>query len=107
PAFYNATKMLFEALRRAGTTDVEKVRDQVEKLEGYDAGVYGPLKWTGLENYGVNHQINLPFFIVEVKNGKRVLKTTIEPEPTARRVPSSIALPSPSPAGGARQEGGS
>ena len=79
PAFYNATKILFEALKRAGTTDVDKVRDAVEKLEGYDTGVYGPLKWTGMENYGVNHQINLPFFIVEVKGGKPVTKATIEP----------------------------
>jgi branched-chain amino acid transport system substrate-binding protein len=79
PAFYNATKILFEALGRAGTLDTEKVRDAVEKLEGYDSGVYGPLKWTGMEQYGVNHQINLPFFIVEVKGGKPVTKATIEP----------------------------
>ncbi len=73
PAFYNATKILFEALRRAGTVDdTTKVRDQVEGLTGYDAGVYGPLRWTGMANYGVNHQLALPFYVVEVKNGKPV-----------------------------------
>ena len=79
PAFYNATKILFEALHRAGTLDTDKVRDAIEKMEGYDAGVFGPVKWTGMKDYGVNHQIDLPFFIVEVKGGKEVTRATIEP----------------------------
>ena len=79
PAFYNATKILFEAIRRAGTIeDTTKVRDEVEKMQGYDAGVYGPLKWTGMETYGVNHQIALPFFIVEVKGGKIAPRAKIQ-----------------------------
>ncbi|MFI5023153.1 MAG: ABC transporter substrate-binding protein [Alphaproteobacteria bacterium] len=80
PAFYNATKILFEALRRAGTvTDTTKVRDTIEHMDGYDAGVYGPLKWTGMETYGVNHQIDLPFFIVKVQDGKTVPLAEIKP----------------------------
>jgi branched-chain amino acid transport system substrate-binding protein len=79
PAFYNATLMMIEAIRRAGTTtDVDKVRDTLERMDGYDAGVYGPLKWSGLEAYGVRHQIALPFFLVEVKGGKVVPKATID-----------------------------
>jgi branched-chain amino acid transport system substrate-binding protein len=78
PAFYNATKVLLEAMRRAGTIDdTTKLRDAIEKIEGYDAGVYGPLKWTGKSIYGVDHQIKLPFFIVEVKDGKAVSRATL------------------------------
>jgi branched-chain amino acid transport system substrate-binding protein len=78
PAFYNATKVLIEAMRRAGTIDdTTKLRDTIEKIEGYDAGVYGPLKWTGKEIYGVDHQVKLPFFIVEVKDGKAVSRATL------------------------------
>ena len=78
PAFYNATKVLLEAMRRAGTIDdTTKLRDTIEKIEGYDAGVYGPLKWTGKAIYGVDHQIKLPFFIVEVKDGKAVSRATL------------------------------
>lgn len=80
PAFFNATRILFEALRRSGTVDdTTKVRDTLEKMEGYDAGVYGPIKWTGMERYGVNHQLALPFMIVEVKGGKSVTRAVIQP----------------------------
>jgi branched-chain amino acid transport system substrate-binding protein len=78
PAFYNATKILFEAIRRAGTADdTTKVRDAMEKLEGYDAGIYGPVRWTGNAIYGVNHQLALPFYVVEVKNGKPVSRAKL------------------------------
>lgn len=79
PAFYNATKILFEAIRRAGTIDdTTKVRDEVEKIAGYDAGIYGPVRWTGMANYGVNHQLALPFYVVEVKDGKAVRRATLQ-----------------------------
>jgi branched-chain amino acid transport system substrate-binding protein len=79
PAFYNATKILFEAIRRAGTVDdTTKVRDAVEGLAGYDAGVYGPVRWTGLASYGVNHQLALPFYVVEVSDGKPVQRATLQ-----------------------------
>ena len=78
PAFYNATKILFEAIRRAGTADdTTKVRDAMEKIEGYDAGIYGPVRWTGNAIYGVNHQLALPFYVVEVKNGKPVSRAKL------------------------------
>lgn len=78
PAFYNATKVLFEALRRAGTVDdTTKVRGALEGLTGYDAGIYGPVRWTGMANYGVDHQLALPFYVVEVKNGKPVNRATL------------------------------
>jgi len=53
------------------------VRDAMEKLEGYDAGIYGPVRWTGNAIYGVNHQLALPFYVVEVKNGKQVSRAKL------------------------------
>ncbi|MFN3437425.1 MAG: ABC transporter substrate-binding protein [Acidovorax sp.] len=80
PIFYNATKVLLEAIRRAGsTTDVQKVRDSLEKLDGYDAGIYGPVVWGGMAEYGVNHQLLTKFWITEVKNGKLVTRAAISP----------------------------
>lgn len=80
PVWYNATRILFEAIRRAGTTDVTKVRDALEKLEGYDAGLYGPVSWGGQADYGVAHQLLMKFWIVEVKNGKAVTRAVVVPE---------------------------
>src|SRR6185503_6232481 len=87
PAFYNTTKILFEAIRRAGTVeDTTKVRDAVEGIAGYDAGIYGPVRWTGMANYGVNHQLALPFYVVEVKDGKAVRRATLQVEKSGQYV---------------------
>lgn len=80
PVWYNATRILFEAMRRAGTTDATKVRDTLEKLDGYDAGLFGPVSWGGMGDYGVKHQLLLKFWIVEVKNGKPVTRAIVMPE---------------------------
>ena len=79
PVWYNATRILFEAMRRAGTTDVTKVRDTLEKMEGYDAGLFGPMSWGGMAEYGVNHQLLLKFWIIEIKNGKQVTRSIVTP----------------------------
>ena len=80
PAWYSAAKDLFEAIRRAGTTDTDKVRDALERLGGYDTGLYGPVVWGGQAEYGVNHQLLLPFWIVEVKSGKEVVRERVTPK---------------------------
>ena len=81
PAFYNGAKVLFEAMRRAGTLDTTAVRDVLEnKIAGYDAGLYGGVKWAGMQNYGVNHQMILPFLISEVKNGVPVPLAYLTPK---------------------------
>jgi branched-chain amino acid transport system substrate-binding protein len=81
PIWYNAAKMLMEAIRRAGTvTDVDKVRDAMAGLNGYDAGMFGPVSWGGKGDYGVDHQLELPFVVSQVKDGKIVTLTTIKPE---------------------------
>ena len=80
PGWYNAALNLFEAMRRAGTVDVDKVRDTLKNLDGYEAGLFGPVKWGGMGDYGVNHQLLLRFWIVEVKDGKIVTRAAISPE---------------------------
>jgi branched-chain amino acid transport system substrate-binding protein len=74
PAFYDGTNMLFEAMRRAGTVeDTDRVRAELEKLDGFEGSV-GKLSWTGQAMYGINHQLNAPFYVAEVKDGREVIR---------------------------------
>lgn len=74
PAFYDGTNMLFEAMRRAGTvTDTDAVRQALEKLSDFP-GSMGKLNWTGQEVYGINHQLNAPFYVAEVVGGKEIIR---------------------------------
>ncbi len=74
PAFYDGTNMMFEAMRRAGTvTDTDAVRKEMEKLTDFP-GSMGTLNWTGQEVYGINHQLNAPFYVAEVVGGKEVIR---------------------------------
>lgn len=69
--YYNTTKLLAEAIRRAGTLDTDKVRDQIEKLDGFPS-LFGPVRWGGQARYGINHQLLHDFFVSQVKNGQVV-----------------------------------
>jgi branched-chain amino acid transport system substrate-binding protein len=80
PGWYNATRILFKALQEAGSLDTDKVRDALVKLEGYDAGIYGPVRWGGQSDYGVAHQLLNKFWITEVKDGKPQALTVLMPE---------------------------
>ena len=74
PSYYDFTNMLFESMRRAGTvTDSEKVAQELSKLSNFD-GVLGKLSWTGKESYGIDHQLAVPFYIAEIKNGVEVVR---------------------------------
>lgn len=74
PAFYDGTQMLFEAMRRAGSVeDTERVRVELEKLDGFE-GALGKLSWTGRAMYGIDHQLNAPFYVAEVKDGAEVIR---------------------------------
>jgi branched-chain amino acid transport system substrate-binding protein len=79
PAFYHATVLLAEAIKRADSLDTDKVRAALEKTDGFDGGVYGPIKWTGEETYGVRHQMLIPYYFSEVKGGKIVKRTKFTP----------------------------
>jgi branched-chain amino acid transport system substrate-binding protein len=78
PVYYNAASILFEAIRRADSLDTTKVRDEIEKLAGFEAPIFGKVVWTGEKDYGVNHQLFHQFLIKEVKNGKGVVKAVIQ-----------------------------
>ncbi|MGF1623130.1 MAG: ABC transporter substrate-binding protein [Rhodomicrobiaceae bacterium] len=70
PYFYDGVKMLFQAMQTAGTVeDSAKVRDALGAIENYE-GVLGTLNWTGKERYGIAHQMDAPFYISQVKDGK-------------------------------------
>jgi branched-chain amino acid transport system substrate-binding protein len=79
PIFYNATQLLFAAIEKSDSLDVTKVRDTMEGLDGSETGIFGKVKWGGKEVYGVNHQLELPFLVVEVVNGKGVPRATLRP----------------------------
>lgn len=74
PSYYDFTNMLFESMRRAGTvSDSEKVAQELSKLSNFD-GVLGKLSWTGKESYGIDHQLAVPFYVAEIKNGVEVVR---------------------------------
>ena len=76
PSFYDGTNMMFEAMRRAGTvTDTDKVRDEMAKLKDFK-GALGTLNWTGDKAYGINQQLDFPFYVAEVKDGAEVIRAT-------------------------------
>ncbi|MFC3338858.1 ABC transporter substrate-binding protein [Paracandidimonas soli] len=80
PAFYDGTNMLFEAMRRAGSvTDTEAIAKEMAALKDFK-GALGTLNWTGQESYGINHQLNAPFYVAEVKDGKEVIRASCDVE---------------------------
>src|SRR5690606_10003630 len=54
--FYDATRLLFEAMRKAGTVeDTDAVLAAIESTRAFD-GIQGQIVWGGKEVYGVDHQ---------------------------------------------------
>jgi branched-chain amino acid transport system substrate-binding protein len=79
PAFYHSVYLLTEAIKRADSLDTDKVRTALESTAGYDAGIYGPIKWVGKETYGVNRQLMIPYYFSEVKGGKIIKRAKFMP----------------------------
>jgi branched-chain amino acid transport system substrate-binding protein len=79
PVIYNATRLLFEAMRRANSVDVDAVRQELPKLDGLDT-VFGPVHWGGMKTYGIDHQLMIDFIIEQVRDGKiaRVAKVSTQ-----------------------------
>ncbi|MBI5258553.1 MAG: ABC transporter substrate-binding protein [Burkholderiales bacterium] len=74
PAFYDGTRMVFEAMRAAGTvSDTAKIRTELEKIKGFK-GALGESAWSGQAAYGINHQLDAPFYVAEVKDGQEVIR---------------------------------
>ena len=67
------------AIKRADSVDTTKVRDALDAMNGFDAGIYGPVKWTGKDFYGVNRQLMFTYYLAEVKGGKLVTKAKFQP----------------------------
>lgn len=74
--YYNAMHILHEAFKKADSIDGEKVREALENLEGAPT-IFGPVRWTGKDRYGVNHQLLHDFFISEIKDGKVTVKARV------------------------------
>lgn len=75
--WYNAAHILNDAFKKANSIDVDKVRDALENLGGTPT-IFGPVRWTGKERYGINHQLLHSFLISEVKDGKVVTKARLD-----------------------------
>jgi branched-chain amino acid transport system substrate-binding protein len=74
PGFYDAAHMLFQAMQKAGTvTDSEKVRDALASIKDYP-GIQGTVNWVGKDHYGIDRQMEAPFFVSEVKNGAEIVR---------------------------------
>jgi branched-chain amino acid transport system substrate-binding protein len=70
PYCYNALVMLTTAMKNAGTVeDTNAVRVALEEIKGFDA-LYGKVRWTGKETYGINHQLTGSTYIGQVIGGK-------------------------------------
>ncbi|MBW1784215.1 MAG: ABC transporter substrate-binding protein [Deltaproteobacteria bacterium] len=73
PSFYDATRMVFAGLEKAGTVDdTAKIKAAMEGIQEFE-GIFGKMKWTGMETYGINHQILQPLIIAQIQNGKEVI----------------------------------
>jgi branched-chain amino acid transport system substrate-binding protein len=73
PSFYDGAHMLFQAISAAGTvTDTDKVRGALRDIKDYQ-GILGTSNWTGQAVYGSNQQIDAPFFLSKVHDGKEVI----------------------------------
>lgn len=69
---YDSAMVLFEAMKRAGTTDGPKVRDEIAQTKNYE-GV------TGNITLDANRNANKPAVVLEIKGGKYVYRETITP----------------------------
>lgn len=73
PMFYANVQVLFAAMQAAGTTtDVDKIRDAMTAGSGFET-VIGKVNWTGEQRYGIKRQIDAPFYIGQIRNGKSVI----------------------------------
>jgi branched-chain amino acid transport system substrate-binding protein len=70
---YDSTRVLAEAIKRAGTTESAKLRDAIAATKGF-SGV------TGMINLGPDRNpIGKKLAILEIKNGLLTLKATVDP----------------------------
>jgi branched-chain amino acid transport system substrate-binding protein len=69
PFFYAGLQMLFAAMQKAGTVeDTTKIAATLEGLSDVPTAM-GRAGWTGEKQYGIKHQIDLPFYVGQIKDG--------------------------------------
>jgi branched-chain amino acid transport system substrate-binding protein len=69
--FYDATKVLFAAIVKAGTvSDTEKVAAALAQVVPFKSVAGGEIKLTGKANYGIDHQIETPTYIGVIHDGE-------------------------------------
>jgi branched-chain amino acid transport system substrate-binding protein len=69
PFFYAGLQMLFAAMQKAGTVeDTTKIATTLEGLSDVPTAM-GKAGWTGEKQYGIKHQIDLPFYVGQIKDG--------------------------------------
>ena len=78
PFFYSGLQMLFAAMQKAGTVeDTTKIADTLSGLKDFPTAL-GKASWTGKERYGIDHQINLPFYVGQIRDGVAVKVATCD-----------------------------
>lgn len=76
PAFFDGTNILFQAMQDAGTvSDTKAILKSMENISDFE-GALGRSNWTGADAYGINHQLDAPFYVAEVVNGEEVIRAT-------------------------------
>jgi branched-chain amino acid transport system substrate-binding protein len=70
---YDSAMVLFEAIKRAGSTDGRKIRDEIARTKDH-SGVTGKITLDAERN------ANKPAVVLEIKGGKFVFRETISPE---------------------------
>jgi branched-chain amino acid transport system substrate-binding protein len=69
PFFYAGLQMLFTAMQKAGTVaDTTRIAATLEGLSDVPTAM-GRAGWTGEKQYGIKHQIDLPFYVGQIKDG--------------------------------------
>jgi branched-chain amino acid transport system substrate-binding protein len=75
---YSGLQMLFAAMEKAGTVDdTTRVAKELEGLRDFPT-VLGNASWTGLKRYGIDHQIDLPFYVGKIRDGVAVKVATCD-----------------------------
>jgi branched-chain amino acid transport system substrate-binding protein len=70
PTFYDGARMILEGVRKAGSVDdVDAVAKAIAEMKDFP-GLQGKLSWTGAKDYGADHQIDSPFYVVQIQNGQ-------------------------------------
>ncbi|TDR92896.1 ABC transporter substrate-binding protein [Enterovirga rhinocerotis] len=79
PFFYAAMQMLLQSIRNVDSVeDTGRIAKELASLKDFPT-VLGRARWSGEKAYGINHQIDLPFYVGQIRNGEAVTMATCDP----------------------------